>query len=220
MPADDQVLTEEELHALETILTKLRGQGGDLPAPLFRFITETTPTPNVDLLVRDEAKGTLLAWRDDAFGSGWHVPGSIIRHREEVAHRIAACARDEFGCAVEVADRPVALTEIFDDRGHTLGLCYRTTLRGIPGKRVVGQDERPEVGDLRWFLTLPAELYPSHFVYRDLLDALDNGWRGQGVRLFTHKAGSRDSAQPSPGGSIRSDVPLTGPTRSSRTSTR
>ncbi|HWX50653.1 MAG TPA: hypothetical protein VNZ61_21610 [Roseomonas sp.] len=220
MPADDQVLTEEELHALEKILAKLSGQSGDLPAPLFRFITETTPTPNVDLLVRDEAKGTLLAWRDDAFGSGWHVPGSIIRHREEVAQRVAACAHDEFGCAVEVADRPVALIEIFDDRGHTLGLCYQTILRGSLSKRVVGQDERPEAGDLRWFPTLPAELYPSHVVYRDLLDALDRGQLGQGARLFTHNAGSRDSAQSSPGGSIRSDVPLTGPTRPRRASAR
>lgn len=220
MPADDQVLTEDESCALERILAKLSGQSGDLPEPLFRFITETTPTPNVDLLVRDEAKGILLAWRDDAFGSGWHVPGSIIRHREEVVHRLAACARNEFGCAVEVADRPVALIEIFDDRGHTLGLCYPATLRGVPGKRVIGEDDRPQAGDLRWFPTLPAELHPSHRVYRNLLDALDGGRLGEGVRLFTHSAGSRDGVQPSPGGRIRADVPLAGPPRPSRPSAR
>lgn len=211
MPADDGVLTEEELRALKRILAKLSGQSGDLPAPLFRFITAVTPTPNVDLLVQDAEKGILLAWRDDAFGTGWHVPGSLIRHREEVAHRVAACARDEFGCEVEVADRPVALIEIFDDRGHTLGLCYQTTLRGSPGKRVIGEDDPPEAGDLRWFATLPAALYPSHVIYRDLLDALAQGQLGEGVRLFTHQAGSRDRAQPSADGSISSDVPLAEP---------
>lgn len=216
MPANDQALTEEELRALEGILAKLSGQGGDLPGPLFRFITEVTSTPNVDLLVQDEEKGILLAWRDDAFGTGWHVPGSIIRHREKVAHRIAACAREEFGCEVEAAERPVALIEIFDDRGHALSLCYRATLRGSPGRRVVDEHGTPEAGNLRWFPTLPAELYPSHFIYRDLLDALGKGQLGEGVRLFTHQVGSRETGPASPGGSISSDAPIAGPPPPSR----
>jgi hypothetical protein len=73
----------------EQQIAKLSGHGADLPSPLFRFITEVTATRKVDLLVRDPAKGGLLAWRDDPFGTGGHVPGSIIRHREAVAHRIA-----------------------------------------------------------------------------------------------------------------------------------
>ena len=91
---EQPTLTEEELQTLEALLVKVSGRGGDLPWPLFRFITEVTATTNVDLLVRDPARGVLLAWRDDPFGTGWHVPGSIIRHREEVTHRIAACAMD------------------------------------------------------------------------------------------------------------------------------
>ncbi|KAA2213607.1 NUDIX hydrolase [Teichococcus oryzae] len=220
MSADNRVLTDEELRTLEDILAKLSGRSGDLPAPLFRFITEVTSTPNVDLLVQDEEKGILLAWRDDAFGIGWHVPGSIIRHREEVVHRIAACAREEFGCEVEIARRPVALIEIFDDRGHALSLCYQATLRGSPGKRVIGVGDPPEAGDLGWFATLPTKLYPSHFIYRDVLDALGKGQLGEGVCLFTHQIGSRDKGQASPGGSISSDVPLAGSSRPSRVSAR
>lgn len=211
MSANDQALTKEELQALDNILAKLSGQRGDLPAPLFCFITEVTSTPNVDLLVQDEGKSVLLAWRDDAFGTGWHVPGSIIRHREEVAHRIAACAREEFGCEVEVASRPAALIEIFDDRGHALSLCYQTTLCGSPSKRVVSEHDTPEAGDLRWFPTLPAELYPSHFVYRDVLEALGKGQLGEGARLFTHQVSGCDKGQASPGGSISSGGSLTNP---------
>lgn len=201
-------LTDEELRTLEALLAKLNGHGTDLPWPLFRFITEVAATPNIDLLVRDPAKGVLLAWRDDPFGKGWHIPGSIIRHREEVAHRIAACALDEFGCELDVGERPVALIQIFDDRGHSVSLCFLATLSGTPGKRVLTEDEAPETGDLCWFATPPANLYPSHLVYRDLLLALDSGELGDGARLFTQHVGRHDAAQRSPAGEIASDTPL------------
>ena len=200
--SDDQRLTNEELRTLESILVKLSGPGADLPWPLFRFITEVTATPNVDLIVQDAERGVLFAWREDPFGTGWHIPGSIIRHREEIAHRISACAHGEFGCEVDVADRPIALVQIFDDRGHSISLCYQARLRGTPSKRVLRGDEPPEAGDLCWFATPPAQLYPSHLVYRDLLEALDQGQLGAGVRLLTQHVGRRDAARTSPEGAI------------------
>jgi ADP-ribose pyrophosphatase YjhB (NUDIX family) len=207
-PQGKQTLTNEELQTLEALLAKVSGPGADLPWPLFRFITEVTATTNVDLLVRDPAKGVLLAWRDDPFGTGWHVPGSIIRHREEVTHRIAACALDEFGCSVDADERPVALIQIFDDRGHSVSLCFLASLLGPPGKRVLSEDEVPEPGDLRWFSTLSDNLYPSHLVYRDLLFALDRGELGEGARVFTQHVGRRDAAQTSLEGEIASDASL------------
>ncbi len=197
-----QDLTDDELQMLEGLLARLSGRGADLPWPLFRFITEVTATPNVDLVVTDDDKGVLLAWRDDPFGAGWHVPGSIIRHREEIAHRLAACADDEFGCAVRVAEGPMAIIQIFDDRGHSVSLCYKATLLGDPGKRVVDQHQAPAAGDLRWFSEVPDQLYPSHLVYRDLLAALAQGQLGDGIRIFTQHVGRRDAAQASAEGSI------------------
>lgn len=205
---NEQALSEAELRTLEGLLGRLAGSGAELPWPLFRFVTEVTATPNVDLLVHDEARGVLLAWRDDAFGRGWHVPGSIIRHREEVAHRIEACAEDEFGCAVRCSGGPVALVQIFDDRGHSLSLCYRATLLGRPTRRVLTESETPAAGDLRWFHEAPGDLYPSHRVYREVLAALGRGRLREGVPLFTQHVGRRDAAQASPGGAIASDLPL------------
>lgn len=206
MPApEDRMLTDDEARTLETLLAKLAGPGAELPWPLFRFVNEVVATVNVDLVVVDPEKGTLLAWRDDPFGTGWHVPGSIVRHREEIGHRIAACARDEFGCAVETSERAVAVIQIFDDRGHSVSLCYRATLRGEPGRRVVEAGAELEPGDLRWFAMPPADLYPSHLVYRDVLAAIGRGELDDGAPLFTQHIGRRDAGQASPAGSIGAD---------------
>ncbi len=204
----DQELTGEELEMLQGLLARLSGRGADLPWPLFRFMTEVMATPNVDLIVRDDERGVLFAWRDDPFGTGWHIPGSIIRHREEVAHRISACAREEFGCEVEVGRGPVAVIQIFDDRGHSVSLCYAATLRGVPGRRVVAEADVPEAGDLRWFATPPARLYPSHLVYRELLRALQDGTLDGNARLFTQHVGQRDAALASPQGGIEAVTSL------------
>lgn len=192
-------LTAEELHTLEGLLAKLSGPGAELPWPLFRFITEVAATVNVDLLVRDPARGVLLAWRDDPFGAGWHVPGSIIRHREEIGHRIAETAREEFGCPVDVADRVAAVVQIFDDRGHSVSLVYPATLAGVPGKRIVAEGEVPAPGDLRWFPAMPDRMYPSHLVYRDVVAQLTSI---EGVQVFTQHVGGRDAAQTGSAGSI------------------
>ena len=210
----NEELTIEELQVLEGLLAKLSGPGADLPWPLFRFITEVTATPDVDLVVCDDKKGVLLAWRDDPFGTGWHVPGSIIRHREEVAHRISACAAEEFGCELNVADGPFALVQIFDDRGHSVSLCFKARLIGEPRKRVLSEKEPPEAGDLRWFTEPPEQLYPSHLVYGDLLVALSRAQLDDEIKLFTQHVGRRDAAQSSPEGSISFESRLESPNKS------
>ncbi len=194
MASDDhEPLTEDDLRTLEALLTRVSGRGGDLPWPLFRFVTEVAATANVDLLVRDDAERVLLAWREDPFGRGWHIPGSIIRHREEIGHRIAACAHDEFGCDLDVTEGPVAVVQIFDDWGHSMSLCHLASLRGAPGRRMTADGEAAAPGDLRWFAGLPEPLYPSHMVYRDVLQALASGGLDGRARLFTHHVGRRDA---------------------------
>ena len=194
---------------LEAILAKLSGSGAELPPALFRFVTEICATSNVDLLVQDDEQRVMLAWREDAFGAGWHVPGSIIRHREEIAHRIEACAADEFGCDLDVAERPVALVQIFDDRGHSVSLCHTAALRGTPGQRVVQEGDTPQPGSLRWFDELPGSFYPSHLVYRSVIEALRQGGLSAGIPVFTQHVGHRDATQASPAGAIGDDEPLT-----------
>ncbi len=203
-----QQLSDDELRTLDAILAKISGPGAELPPVLFRFVTEVAATSNIDLLVLDDRQRVLLAWRQDAFGAGWHVPGSIIRHREEIGHRIQACAMEEFGCDLAVAERPVALIQIFDDRGHSVSLCHTAALRGTPGQRVIPGNETPQPGDLCWFDAPPGTWYPSHQVYQDVIAALRAGRLGAGIEVFTQHVGRRDAVQASASGAISDAEPL------------
>lgn len=200
-------LTPDELATLEGLLGKLEGQSALLPWPLFRFINEVVATPNVDLLVEDDAGRVLLAWREDPFGTGWHVPGSIIRHRETIADRIDLCAADEFGCDLDVSDRPFAVIQIFDPRGHSVSLCFKARPGGMPGRTIVTEAQSPQPGDLRWFAKMPDNLYPSHEIYREVVSESDPA--ATGIPVYIQQVQSRETPPTAPGGTIRSDVSLT-----------
>jgi colanic acid biosynthesis protein WcaH len=94
-----------------------------LPEELFLFVSRVTPLINVDLLIQDQRKRTLLTWRDDRFyGPGWHVPGGIIRYKETAADRIRSVARQELGVEIDFDPSPIFILESIaperKDRGH------------------------------------------------------------------------------------------------------
>jgi hypothetical protein len=76
----------------ELLLQNIGDPGRGLPDEVFEFALAITPMINVDLLVSGD-RGVLLAWREDKWGSGWHVPGGIIRFNETISHRISEVAR-------------------------------------------------------------------------------------------------------------------------------
>src|SRR5579863_6875143 len=103
-----------------------------LPEEIFLFVSRIAPLVNVDLLIQDEAGRTLLTWRDDEFfGTGWHVPGGIIRYKETIADRIQACAKEELGAQVSFDPAPILISETIRDqqnRAHSISLLHRCRL--------------------------------------------------------------------------------------------
>jgi ADP-ribose pyrophosphatase YjhB (NUDIX family) len=111
-----------------------------LPEELFLFVSRITPLINVDLLIRDDDGRTLLTWRRDRFyGSGWHVPGGIIRYKETAADRIRIVARHELGATVEFNACPIFIHESIDsnrrDRGHFISLLYKCRVSDLDQQR-------------------------------------------------------------------------------------
>lgn len=150
---------------LEAVLAALPRDGSILPYPVFDFIRQIFPTANVDLLVQNERGETLLAWREDAFYRGWHIPGGIIRFRESTAQRIAEVACDELGATVRAEAVPCQLMEGLDDpRGHSVALLFRCALTAGPSTPMAGPG-RPEPGQLRWFAAMPEDMVPVQHPY-------------------------------------------------------
>ena len=207
MPAD-QTLTEAELQTLEHILAKLDGRQAHLPYPLFRFITEVAATANIDLVVHNEAgKPSSPGEKTPPAPAGTcRAASSATAKRSPTVSRPAPGTSSPPPSASTTG--PIALIQIFDDRGHSLSLCYRATLNAPPGKPVITEQDAPKPGDLRWFATPPQDLYPSHRVYRDLLTDLTAGRLASAVPLYTQHTGHRDAA-PTQGGIITADAPLT-----------
>ena len=99
-----------------------------LPEEVFLFASRITPLINVDLLIQDDAGRTLLTWRDDELGQGWHIPGGIIRYKETSAERIRECARLELGAEVSFDAAPLLVLETIRPHRSLSG----TSLAAVP----------------------------------------------------------------------------------------
>jgi len=145
-----------------------------LPDEVFYYISRTTPMVNVDLLIQDDKKRTLLAWRDDPLaGKGWHLPGGIIRFKETFAQRVQKVAQTEVGVEqIEFDPVPLAVNEIilkdFDDRGHFISILYRCWLPAGFKPENKGRSPR-DVGFLAWHESPPADLLKLQDFYRKFL---------------------------------------------------
>jgi len=143
-----------------------------LPDPLFGFALRIVPMINVDLLVRNAAGEHLLAWREDEYDAGWHVPGGIIRFNEPIAKRIDEVARTELGCDVISENFPSDIFEFFTPRGHFISLMYLCKVANgtAPASRLARERTTPKHGELAWTKGVPDRLYRVHRVYRGWLD--------------------------------------------------
>ena len=158
---------------LDELIATLEGAIGDprdgLPEEVFRFISRVTPLANVDLLIQDERRGTLLTWREDElFGTGWHLPGGVIRYKETAAQRIRACAREELSADVAFDDTPLAIVEGIGEqgtRGHQIAMLFRCRFLTEPDPGLRADHNRPRPGQWRWHRRCPGDLLEAQRPY-------------------------------------------------------
>jgi ADP-ribose pyrophosphatase YjhB (NUDIX family) len=149
---------------------------GGLPEELFLYVSRTTPLINVDLLVKDERGRTLLSWRNERYtDTGWHVPGGIIRFKENFETRIKKVATTEIGTDVTFDPIPIAINEIIHPnqaiRGHFISLLYKCFLDGsfVPQNKSLSINEN---GYISWHDSCPHELFKFHEIYRSFIDTI------------------------------------------------
>ena len=145
-----------------------------LPDEVFRLLTRLTPMANVDLLIQNDRRETLLTWREDELYRGWHIPGGIIRYKERMADRIAEVARLELGAVVAIKGGPLAINEVIHPerrvRGHFIAFLFGCELASGPDERLRHGGGAPARGQWAWHGGFPREMIPSHEMYRRFIE--------------------------------------------------
>lgn len=169
-------MTESGLEeAIAIIEAAIANPTEGLPKEVFYFMTRITPSVNVDLLIRDPEGRTLLAWRSDEFaGSGWHIPGGIVRYKESLETRLEEVAKLEIGRPLRFRKAPIAINQIWkkrETRGHFLSILYEcfTDEMVEPNNEGRGPDD---AGYLQWHEACPENLIIAHEeVYRSYIES-------------------------------------------------
>lgn len=145
-----------------------------LPEPVFRLIGRLTPVMNVDLLIRNDRRETLLTWRHDDLYVGWHIPGGVVRFKERMAHRVAEVARTELGATVSMRGEAAAINEIItharDARGHFVSFLFACELTSALDETRRYRGGSPKHGEWAWHPSYPPDMIDSHAVYRRFID--------------------------------------------------
>ncbi len=158
--------------AIEFLDDQISNPSSGLPEEVFLFVSRITPLVNVDLLIRDENKRTLLSWRDDSVdGTGWHVPGGIVRFRESLETRLRKVAETEIGTIVEFDPVPIATNQIIRSqniRGHFTSMLYKCFLSKTFVPKNTGLSSK-DAGYLMWHDSCPENLIKVHEIYRNYI---------------------------------------------------
>jgi colanic acid biosynthesis protein WcaH len=161
--------------AISELDKQVANPSAGLPDDVFCYISRTTPLVNVDLLIQDEQKRTLLSWRDDLYyGKGWHVPGGIVRFKETMEERVNEVARIEIGAVVGFDPSPIAVTQFMHperkERGHFISFLYRCFLSSafVPENKGLSHKD---AGFLLWHSSCPDNLLECQKMYRKFISA-------------------------------------------------
>ena len=152
------------------MLPEVKNPEKGLADDVFDFVTRITPMVNVDLLVFDSSDRFLLTRREtDQFMCGWHVPGSIVRYKEDLQNRLKQLIKAEFdnmpiSSLQMVCCYQIVLNKNRNKRGHFISFLYK----GI-AKEPVSKKQLNAISG-KWFEQCPEDLIPVHEIYRNLMD--------------------------------------------------
>ena len=153
---------------------KIKNPKKGLPEEIFLFLTRISPMINVDLLIKNKKKQTLLVWREkgEKYNEGWHIPGGIIRFKETIKKRIHNTAKNELGSKVSFKEQPIYYNEIHlrqKNRSHFISLLFDCKIISGPAKKNEYIKGRPYPGQWKWHNKCPNNLIEPHYNYRQFI---------------------------------------------------
>ena len=155
--------------AIKFLDKQIPNPSSGLPEEVFLFISRITPIVNVDLLIKDENGRVLLSWRDDQYaGTGWHIPGGVVRFKENLEKRLLKVAEAEIGAVVEFDPVPIAINQLIcnhNTRGHFISILYKCFLSNKYIPKNIGLSYK-DPGYLMWHDSCPENLIKMQEIYR------------------------------------------------------
>ena len=160
---------------LDKVLDQIKSAKDGLPIEAFYFVSQLTPLINVDLLIKNKKGQVLLTWRDDQFyGPAWHIPGGIIRFKENIGDRIERVGMLELGAKVLFSEQPIHVRGLInndrDVRGHFISLLYLCKLDSELPPSQEYKNGNPLNGQWAWHDKAPNNLLKVHEPFRTFID--------------------------------------------------
>jgi ADP-ribose pyrophosphatase YjhB (NUDIX family) len=141
-----------------------------LPDEIFYLVGRLTPYVNIDLLIKIPNLGSVLTWRDDPHtGSGWHIPGGIVRFRENIQERVRKVANLELGVELESISGPIEVNQIISkqkERSHFISLLFSASLDD-KNKKIILKKIKENPREINIFTSSPKNLIRWHKIYDD-----------------------------------------------------
>lgn len=159
---------------IEELKSLIENPTSGLPEDVFLFVTSIIPMINVDLLIKNDKKQTLLTWRDDGLWlPGWHIPGGIVRYKETMADRIHAVAVSELRTDVNFKTDPLAVKEVIHPtrkvRGHFISFLFECSLTGNVEPKIMYKQGMPNPGEWAWHDKCPDNIISVHEMYKEYI---------------------------------------------------
>ena len=132
-----------------------------LPEHLFEYVSSITPMVNVDLIIYNSNNEVLFTWREDKFyGPGWHIPGGIVRYKENFLNRINIVAKDECNCkklsSISLIDIYQVMNPYRSIRGHFISFLFKAKFTS---------ELNTTKGKIEWFKTVPDNILKQQRKY-------------------------------------------------------
>ena len=145
---------------------------------MFLIVSQLTPLCNVELVVKDSLDKTLLIYRDDEFyGPGWHLPGGVIRFRENVETRIYLTLLNELKIKKSFVSelKLISCYEIINSkkilRSHFISLLYYVKISKVNFKAPIYDNLMGyKNGDIAYHIRSPRNLLKEHLRYKEYID--------------------------------------------------
>ena len=142
---------------------------------LFEALSELTPIVNIELIVSDTNARVALVYRDDEFyGPGWHLPGGVLRFKENLVERVHRTASKEVGCKNLTDLVFLNHFEVFaanrDTRGHFISFLFSAVDMKLVELENFESNKNYKHGDAAMFSNFPENIIPQHSKYGKYLE--------------------------------------------------